>query len=156
MQANQTNTPFIFYLTLGEKLPAAFYTFDRLFKEIGFILVPVKVDQLQTLVAASEQEQVIVVTSITDTREFKLYNDKVRNLLKYILKSKRLTFMPLSSFSKLNDSRLYTLYKNYYFFKYPIDARRLSMKIARYYELKLEQNSKWPGGRRAGVSGVAA
>lgn len=153
---NESNNPFIFYLTLEEELPSNFYTFDRVFKDLGFILVPVKVDQLQTLVAASEQEQVIVLTSVTDTKEFKLYNEKVRNLLKYVLKSKRLTFMHLSSFSKLNDSKFFAIYKNYYFLKYPIDARKLSAKIARYYELKLEQNSRWPGGKRAGISGVAA
>lgn len=156
MQTNEPNTPFIFYLTLGDHLPSAFYTFDRLFKELGFMLVPVKIDQLQTLVAASDQEQVIVLTSVSDTREFKLYNEKVRNLLKFILKSKRLTFMPLSSFSKLNDSKMYAIYKNYYFLKYPIDARKLTMKIARYYDLKMEQNSRWPGGKRAGVGGIAA
>src|SRR5665648_493814 len=99
------NTPFIFYLSLEENLPKSFYIFDRCFKELGYMLVPVKVDQLQTLMSSTEQSQIIVITSVTDVRELKMYNDKVRNLLKYILKSKRITFMHCGSFSKLNDTR---------------------------------------------------
>jgi hypothetical protein len=156
MQKNEATTPFIFYLTLQDSLPNAFYTFDRTLKDLGFILVPVKVDQLQSLLATSDQEQIIVISSITDVREMKLYNEKVRRLLKYLLKSKRLTFMHLSSFSKLSDAKSFAIYKNYYFLKYPLDARKLSDQIARYHDLKLKQNSRWPGGTRAGVRSVAA
>lgn len=149
------NTPFIFYLTLEENLPKTFYVFDRYLKELGFILVPVRIDQLQTLVASTDQNQIIVLSSVTDAREMKMYNEKVRGLLKYVLKSKRLTFMHLCSFSKLNDYRLYSLKKNYYFLKYPLDARALSAKIARYHDLKSETNVRWPGGKRAGLGAVA-
>lgn len=149
------NTPFIFYVTLEDTLPKAFYTFDRLFKEQGFILVPVKVDQLQALVASTEQTQVVVMSSVIDSRELKIFHEKVRSLLKYVLKSKRLTFMQLSSFSKINDSKLFAMNKNYFFMKYPTDARALSQKIIRYYNLKSETNLRWPGGKRAGLSGVA-
>ena len=113
MQNNETKTPFIFYLSLEDTLPKSFYSFDTYLKELGFILVPVKIDQLQTLVASSEQEQVIVLCSVTNVREYKLYNEKVRKFLKFILKSKRLTFMHCSSFSKLNDSRHFVIQKNY-------------------------------------------
>lgn len=146
---------FIFYLTLEENLPKSFYVFDRIFKDLGLMLVPVRVDQLQTLLASSEQSQVIVLSSVTDTREMKLYNDKVRGLLRYVLKSKRLTFMHLSSFSKTNDSKTYFLNRNYFCLKYPLDARLLCSKIARYHDLKTEQNSQWPGGRRAGLGAVS-
>lgn len=151
----RNDTPFIFYLTLEENLPKTFYVFDRTLKDLGFILVPVKIDQLQTLVAATDQTQIIVIASIVDAREMKLYNDKIRGLLRYILKSKRLTFMHLSSFTKLNDMKLYSMSKNYYFMKYPLDARLLSAKIARYHDLKSEQTTRWPGGKRAGLGAVA-
>lgn len=147
-------SPFIFYLTLEDSLPKAYYTFDNFLKALGFILVPVKMDQLQSLVAASDQEQVIVLCSVTDSREFKMYNEKVRKFLKFILKSKRLTFMHLCSFSKLSDQRLYTLQKNYYFIKYPLNARDLSYKIAKYHTLKKEQRTVWPGGKRATLGTV--
>ncbi|WPU65764.1 hypothetical protein [Peredibacter starrii] len=146
--------PFIFYLTLEENLPKTFYVFDRTLKDLGFILVPVRIDQLQTLVAATDQTQIIVIASVIDSREMKMYNEKVRGLLKYVLKSKRLTFMHLSSYTKLNDIRQYALGKNYFFMKYPLDARLLSAKIARYYDLKSEQSSRWPGGKRAGLGSV--
>ena len=146
---------FIFYLILEEKLPATYYIFDRTMRDLGFILVPVRIDQLQTLVSSTEQNQVIVLTSTTDSREFKLYNDRVRGLLKYILKSKRITFMHLSSFAKLNDSKQFAFGKNYFFLKYPLDARVLSARIALFHEEKSEKSSKWPGGTRAGVKSMA-
>ena len=113
-------------------------------------------DQLQALVAASEQEQVVVLCSVTDSREFRVYNEKIRKFLKYVLKSKRLTFMHLSSFGKLNDVKLFFHQKNYYFLKYPIDAKSLSTKIAKYHALKTEQRTVWPGGRRSTLSPGAA
>lgn len=154
MEENE-NTSFIFYLTLGEHLPRSFYTFNQCFKELGFMLVPVRIDQLQTLLSSTEQSQLIVVASVSSARELKIYNEKIRNLLKYVLKSKRLTLMHLSSFSRINDTRLYHRQKNYFFMKYPLDAGLLSSRIARYYKLKAEQNIlRWPGGRRAGVGAV--
>jgi len=149
MQKVENSSPFIFYLSLEDSLPKTFYVFDKFLKESGFILVPVKIDQLQSLVASSDQEQVIVLCSVTSVREFKLYNDKVRGFLKFILKSKRLTFMHLSSFSKLNDQKNYVIQKNYYFLRYPLDAKQLSLKIAKYHTLKKDQRTVWPGGRRA-------
>lgn len=148
------NTPFIFYLTLGENLPKAFYVFDKSLKALGHILVPVRIDQLQTLLSSADQTQIIVISSVTDVRELKLYNERVRGLLRYVLNSKRLTFMHCSSFSKLNDFKQYALKKNYYFFKFPLDAALLSKKIVRYYELKSDQNVRWPGGRRAGLGNI--
>lgn len=150
------HTSFIFYLTLEENLPKAFYVFDRIFKDLGLMLIPVRVDQLQTLLASTDQTQVIVLSSVTDSREMKLYNEKVRGLLKYVLKSKRLTYMHLSSFAKTNDTKQFILGKNYFYIRYPLDARILCSKIARYHDLKSEQNSKWPGGKRAGLGSVTA
>ncbi len=148
------DTPFIFYLTLEENLSKTFYVFDQTLKDLGFMLIPVRIDQLQTLVASTDQTQIIVITSVTDVRELKMYNDKVRGLLKYILNSKRITFMNLSSFSKLNDTKLYGMKKNYFFMKLPIDARVLSAKIARYHDQKSETSVRWPGGKRAGLGAV--
>ncbi len=152
---NEQNTPFIFYLSLEENLPKIFFNFDQHFKALGYILLPVRIDQLQLLLSSTDQNQIVVITSVRDAREMKLYNDKIRKVLKYVLKSKRLTFMHLSSFSKVNDSRLFSMVKNYYFIKYPIDVRALSANIARYYELKSSANAtKWPGGRRAGLGAI--
>lgn len=149
------DTPFIFYLTLEENLSKTFYVFDRTLKDLGFMLIPVRIDQLQTLVASTDQTQIIVISSVTDVREMKMFNEKVRGLLKYVLNSKRITFMNLSSFSKLNDSKLYAMKKNYFFMKYPLDARLLAAKIARYHDQKAETSVKWPGGKRAGLGAVA-
>ena len=156
MQNVERPIPFIFFLCLEDALPKAYYAFDKHLKELGFILVPVKIDQLQSLVAASDQEQVIVLCSVTDSREFRVYNEKIRKFLKFVLKSKRLTFMHLSSFGKLNDTKQFFAQKNYYFLKYPVDAKSLSAKIAKYHVLKTEQRTVWPGGRRSTLSPGAA
>ncbi len=149
-------TPFIFFLTLDNNLPESFYTFDRNFKALGYILVPVRVDQLQTLANSTEQSEIIVLCSVVGSREYKLYNDKVRNLLKYVLKSRRITLMHMSSFARLNDSLVYALQKNYFFLKYPLDAKIMATQISKFYTLKSEKSTRWPGGRRAGVGGMAA
>lgn len=144
-------SPFIFFLTLNEKLPSTYYHFDKIFKELGFILVPVRVDQLQSLVSATEQEQIMVISSVMNSQEFKIYHEKVRGILKYILKSKRITFMHLSSFSKLSDARYFSLQKNYFFIRYPVNAEKVARQIVKFYHLKSEQPLRWPGGKRAGV-----
>lgn len=149
------DTPFIFYLTLEENLSKTFYVFDQTLKDLGLMLIPVRIDQLQTLVASTDQTQIIVISSVTDVREMRMYNEKVRGLLKYVLNSKRITFINLSSFSKLNDSKIYSMKKNYFFMKYPLDARLLSAKIARYHDEKTETSIRWPGGKRAGLGVVA-
>ncbi len=152
---NEQNQPFIFFLTLGESLPKSFYAFDRCLRERGFILVPVKVDQLQMLVASTDQTQLIVISSVTDSKELKFYNEKIRGLLKYILKSKRITFMHLSSFSRSSDMKSFSLSKNYFFFKLPVDVKTLSGRIARYHDMKSETKLRWPGGKRAGLGAIS-
>lgn len=144
-------SPFIFFLTLEDNLPSSFYTFDRSLRDLGFILVPVRIDQLQVLSSFTDQPNIVVLCSVVDFREYKLFSEKVRGLLKFVLKSKRINFMQLSSFSRLNDSKLYSFQKNYYFLKYPLDSRTLSHQIVKFYHLKSEESSRWPGGKRAGM-----
>lgn len=151
----ETNQPFIFFLTLEERLPDQFYIFDRLFKESNYILVPVRVDQLQQLVSSTDQTHVPVITSVSNFRQYKLFNEKVRSILKYVLKSRRLSFFELSSFSRLNDSKTHAMTKNYFFIKNPVDARLLSDKIMAYHEMKSQQSHLWPGGKKSVVNGAA-
>lgn len=146
--------PFIFFLTLEERLPDQFYVFDKLFKEQNYILVPVRVDQLQQLVASTEQNHVMVLSCVSSFREYKLFNDKVRKILKYVLKSRRLSFVKLCSFSKLNDSRVHNMTKNYYFIKTPVDARVISERMINFHEMKSEKSQIWPGGPKS-MAGAA-
>lgn len=156
MNEKEKTPPFIFYLTLDESLPKTFHTYDRHFRRIGYVLVPVRLDQLQMLMSTSSQEHMIVLCSISDAREYKLYNERIRPYLKYILKSKRITFLQASSFSKLNDQKSLALFKNYFFLKYPMNALELVQKVAQYYATKKEQKTVWPGGRRATLESGAA
>jgi hypothetical protein len=149
MRKNTKKVDIIFFLILEDSLPKSYFIFEKLFKETGHILAPVKIDQLQTLVSSCEQEQILVISSVTNFLEFKTYQEKVRSLLKYILKSKRLTFMHLSSFSILNDYKTYFHQKNYFFIKYPINAREITARIISFHELKQDQRTVWPGGKRS-------
>lgn len=151
----ENTRPFIFYLTLEEKLPDQFYVFDSLFKEQDFILVPVTVDQLPKLVASTEQNHVMVINCVSSFREYKLFNTKVRSILKYVLKSRRLSFIEISSFSKLNDSRMHNLTKNYFFMKTPVAGRALVKRMIKYHAARSEQNYLWPGGAKSMAAGVA-
>lgn len=151
----EKNHPFIFFLTLDGKLPDNFYLFDRIFKESGYILVPVRVDQLQHLVASTEQNHVMVISCVSNFKEYRLFNDKVRGVLKYVLKSRRLSFFEFSSFSRLNDSRIYNLTKNYFFIKNPVDARELSARMIAFHESKCENSQIWPGGHKSMIAGAA-
>ena len=66
-------SPFIFFLTLGDSLSNSFYSFDRIFRDLGFILVPVQFDQLQSLMASSDQSQVIVISAVSDIDDTKTF-----------------------------------------------------------------------------------
>lgn len=151
----ENTRPFIFYLTLEEKLPDQFYVFDSLFKEMDYILVPVTVDQLPKLVASTEQDHVMVINCVSSFREYKLFNTKVRSILKYVLKSRRISFIEISSFSKLNDSRVHSLSKNYFFLKTPVDGRALVKRMISFHSKRSEQSNLWPGGARSMAAGVA-
>ncbi len=150
----ENTRPFIFFLTLEERLPEQFYTFDRIFKEYDYILVPVRVDQLQQLVASTEQNHVMVISCTTNFREYRLFNEKVRKILKYVLKSRRLSFVQLSSFAKINDTRAHNLTKNYFFLKAPVDARELTERMISFHDQKSEKSQIWPGGHKS-LAGVA-
>jgi hypothetical protein len=151
MDYSYFQTPCVFYLTLDQELPRAFSTFDLYLKELGFILVPVHIDQLQMLLASTEQEHVVVIASTGSLHEYKLYNQKIRTPLRFILKSKRLSFIHLSSFAGLNDQKSYALEKNYFFMKLPLDAKTLCVKISGHFFHKNQNQLLWPGGWRSNL-----
>lgn len=144
----------IFYLTSQSQLPREFFFFSELFAKKNVMLVPVRVDQLQNLALSTEQEHIIVINTIKNTEELKNYNKYARHLLKYVLKSKRISFFNLSSFAASDDTRIYFNFKNYFFINLPIDARILTNKLIKYYVLKQSEKIAWPGGRKASVSSV--
>lgn len=140
--------PFIFYLTINESFSHNFYTLCKVYKSLGFVIVPITIDQLQKLASLTEQTQMFVLSSVENANELKLYNLKVRGILKYILKSKRITFLNLSSFSSIDDSKSFSNFGNYFFLRYPLDAYSFAEKVASYYILKSEHDLKWPGSKR--------
>ena len=146
----ETKNPFIFFLLLDEILPRTFFVFNKYLQELGFILVPVKKDQLETLKAFSDQEHLIVMTSVMDSSEFKIYNSEIRHLLKYFLKSRRVSFFLFSSFSLLDDAKNFSIIKNFFFLNYPLNAREISWRLVRYHSIKMGELIRWPGGKATG------
>lgn len=153
---NFENQPFVFYLTLDEVPPKEFYPFAEQLKQQGFLLLPVKLDQIQSLMSVCEQDQIMIICSVNSSIEFKNYQIKIRKYLKNILQSKRVTFLHLSPFDKLNDQKAYHMLKNYYFIKFPVNVKRLSQTIGQYYHYKKNEKAMWPGGKRSqAISGLA-
>lgn len=148
------NKTIIFYLTTKLELTHEFFSLNQTFNDAGCVLVPVRVDQLQNLATMTEQEHIIVLNVIRNSQELMSFNKGVRHLLRYILKSKRITFFNLSSFDSTDDSRVHFHSKNYFFLKLPIDVKLMSKKIARYYTLKQKDKVAWPGGKRAGLASL--
>lgn len=148
---NESST-IIFYLNYNPELTPEFFFFSQLFKAQGCILVPVRVDQLQNLAAITEQEHIIVLHCVKKSEELARYNKDARHLLRYVLKSKRISFFNISSFKQSDDSKLYWHSKNYFFINLPIDAKLLTNRLVRYYQLKQTEKIAWPGGKKAGLS----
>lgn len=153
--AQTESSPIVFYISLTDVLPPSYFSFSVRMKKEGITVVPVKFDQLQKVVAVSEQGEVVVVASVRTIQEALSYHRNVRKHLKYLLKSERLTLILLSSFSKLNDQKNHLVKRNYFFLKYPMDLGHVCQLLARLIELKKEKTRRWPGGKRS-QSGVGA
>ena len=148
---NFSNQPFFFFVTLGDKLPAAFFQLDIHLKKHGIILVPIAIDQLQVMLSSGAQDHYIAITSVSTFSEFKIYNEKVRHLLKFVLRKPNLSFFTMSSFQKVNDTNKFRNTNNFFFLKFPLNSEVLSEKLVRFMEQKSEKIARWPGGKRAGV-----
>jgi hypothetical protein len=145
-------TKFIFFILLSNKIPESFYLFDQAFKDLGFTLIPIAIDQIQILGSICQQSKIFVISSSSDINEFKSYNNSVRPSLKFLLKTERLTFFKLSSFDKLNDEKRFYLLRNYHFLNYPQNVKSVALWISHLWEIKSQENEKWPGGKRAASS----
>jgi len=72
-------TAFIFYLKLEDRLPENYYKLSHFLHQHGFLLVPVTLDQIQNLSAISEQAEMIVICSVTNTAYLKSIQKKLRD-----------------------------------------------------------------------------
>jgi hypothetical protein len=145
---------FIFFISLEESLPVAYYRLRQALLIEGFTLVPVKLDQIQSLISITDQKEIMVICSVTSFREVKNYNQKVRPYLKYILSSKKISYFCLSSFLQCDDYKRYSQTKNYFFVKYPFTLSQFSQMLSVHFKSRLKQASSWPGGKRSRLSGV--
>lgn len=133
--ANEEN-PFVFYLELEQYFNNHFFNFNHFFQKKDFILLPVTLDQLQQLASLTEQSEVIVICSVSSFQQMKVYEQKVRGVLKFFLKDKRFNFILISSFSHLDDKKYFKNNSSYSFFNYPLDVKKVVQNIVDYYFYK--------------------
>ncbi len=69
-----------------------------------------------------------------------------------IFKSKKDGQIDKMEIPALSPMCLYVIQKNYYFLKFPFNAKDICFKFSRYHSLKKDQLTIWPGGRRATLS----
>jgi|GEM_PF-2979504 len=151
MNALET-TPSFFYLVFDEQIPKHFYEFRQHLSREGVMLVPIRIEQVQSILSTTSQEQIILIQSVANVQQLNQYQKKIRPYLKYILKSKRITLLHFSSFSKIDDSKQFHSLRNYFFIRFPVSLFELAPKIVRYYELKSTELTLWPGRRAPRLS----
>jgi hypothetical protein len=133
----------IFYLKLTPKLNNKFFEIDRHFKQKGFTLIPVSVSDLIAVNRGENKFQVILIADGFEQARY--YHKKIRKILKYWMRSKRINLFIGSSFELLDDSAIYGLTDCYFYYKLPIKTKEFCDKIGTKIKEKQDHDKKWPG-----------
>lgn len=154
METSAETTVF-FWINLEERLDPLFYSTSELLSKEGIQLLPVQPEQISRLAALTETSHIILLCSTRRQAEYAAFTKRVVPTLGLLLKQERLSLFHFSSFHNLNVGRAMPKYQNYFFFKYPLNLASVCAKLKKFHQLKVTQAQKWPGGRRAKVSGLA-
>ncbi len=139
------NLNLIFYLTFGQKLPKVFYDLAVTFKNKGLTLVPVELDQLLDFYQGKKNVHVVVVTK--NQFEKKAYQKSLK-IINHALRSGKMFFYHLSSFSDIDLRKEKGRINNYSFISLPISIEVLAQAVKNSFLIKQNSIQKWPGGRR--------
>ena len=77
--------------------------------------------------------------------EAKYYHKKIRKILKYWMRSRRIDLFIGSSFELLDDSPIYGLTGSYHYFQLPIMTNEFCDIISEKIKDKSNNKKKWPG-----------
>lgn len=150
-----TDPTVFFWLNLEDRLDPLFYSTSELLGKEGIQLLPVRADQVSRLAALTEAAHIIVLCSTRRQAEYSAFARSIVPTLGMLLQQERLSLFHFSSFHKLNVGPTLPRHQNYFFFKYPLNLASVCVKLKKFHQLKVTQAQKWPGGKRAKVSGLA-
>jgi hypothetical protein len=137
---------FVFYIAMGETLPKYYYDLAHALREVDLTLVPVQLDQLLIMHQGKKRIHAVCVTS--NMREFKIFQKRIKKVLKQSIMSKLLSLYHLSSFSKLNLHNELGRMDNYHFVNLPVQDKTFAHALLKFYKVAINNVKKWPGGRR--------
>lgn len=136
----------IFYLKLSPKLPASFFDMDKRLKENGYTLIPVSFTDLVLLNTKEGEFHVLAMASSTEQATY--FQRKVRKILHYLLRSKRMHMYFVSSFKFLDDTHLFGSSGHYHYVQLPVSVNKFCDTISETIKNKRSQSRKWPGASR--------
>lgn len=154
-EVNSLETTVFFWINLEERLDPLFYSTSELLSKEGIQLLPVHPSQISRLAALTESAHIILLCSTRRQAEYSAFARMVVPTLGLLLQQEKLSLFHFSSFHKLNVGPTLPKYENYFFFKYPLNLASVCAKLKKFHQLKVTQAQKWPGGKRAKVSGLA-
>ena len=136
---------FIIFIQWTSHLPEDYFIIAKLFRPWDIRVVPIKYDQLMKYHLNSHK----IVLSITlDMTLTQLKLKTLQRFLNFPIKTGRLTFFDISSYSNLNTESEY--FKKYYkFFPLPMKYTDIVEKVASYFFVQNKSENYWPGGRRS-------
>jgi hypothetical protein len=143
------NPSIIFFLTSNGNIPKWYIGLSESLNRKNIQCVPIKLDQLNSLVGKSEQMHVICFESSLKGK--KLYGGRVKNFFDLAIKMNKLVLYHVSSFREFDILSRYKRSQSYNYFHLPITIDMVVSKISSIYFDKSSQIEEWPGGRRGGM-----
>lgn len=142
----ESKESWIFYLKLQKELPKEYFRLDQELKMYGKSLVPMTIRSLGESIKKSKKIHVLIVVRNLD--EFRYFNSKVKKILKFMVRTGRVSLYVTSSFNAVNDT---TIMRRdfYYFMKLPVSYSFLCQSIAKVVDSNDANAYKWPGGSRS-------
>ncbi|MFZ4713940.1 MAG: hypothetical protein ACOYL6_09525 [Bacteriovoracaceae bacterium] len=142
-----TNTTrWIYFLNYEqEKLSDHFFKLSSELSRLGFMLLPIKADQVHLFLQDKTTPHIVSITS--NLLEQTGWRRAMLMKLNFFIKSKKIHLYHISSFGEAKfDGR-----KNdhYHYMKLPCKVDLLALRLAAFHEEAKSESKEWPGGKRA-------
>lgn len=140
------NINYIFYLNENKKINPNFFQINFILSKLSIKLIPITIEELINV----EKTSRFFLIVIRNTLESGLYFNKAKvEILNSQLLLRKICLFDISSFTPLNLP-LHLQNKNLYFnYSIPTSLKEVAIDIAdKFYQTK-DNESNWPGGKRA-------
>lgn len=143
---NTVTTRWIYFLNYEqETLPANFFKLSSELSRLGFMLLPIKPEQVHLFVQDKTIPHIVTITS-NQTEQIG-FKRAMQSKLNFLMMNKKIQLYHLSSFSEAKFDGKRNDY--YHYMKLPCKVDLLAMRLASFYEEKKPESKQWPGGKRA-------